>query len=117
MDKKDALKEINYHLTRSLMYAHKPLTGRVELPLSKVFYEKINDFNINGRFKSCSWLEDYLQLEKNAVYPDGYSVQLHMFLFRVEKEKQIQGSSSRIYKTSAKLIIKYIRSGSMPELV
>ncbi len=117
MDKKTVIKELNYYLTRSLMYAHKPLTGRIELPLSKVFYEKINNFNITGRFKSCSWLEEYLKLEKRAVYPDGYSVQLDMFLFRVEKEKQIQGSSSRKYKTSPKLIIKYIRSGSMPERV
>jgi len=115
MDKNSAVKELNYYLSRSLMYAHKPLTGRIELPLSKAFYEKINDLNINGRFKSCSWLEDYLQLEKNAVYPDGYSVQRDMFLFRVEKEKQIQSCSSRKYKTSPKLIIKYIRSGSMPE--
>jgi len=69
MDKKAAIKELNYYLTRSLMYAHKPVTGRIELPLSEVLYEKIKDFN------------------------------------------------SRNYRTSPRLIIKYIRSGSMPELV
>ena len=116
MDKKTALNELNYYLTRSLMYAHKPLTGRIELSLSKAFYEKIEDFNINGRFKSCVWLEDYLQLEKSAVYSDGYTVNLEIFLFRVEKEKHLQGSN-RKYKTSPKLIIKYLRSGSMPELI
>ncbi len=117
MDKKAAIKELNYYLTRSLMYAHKPVTGRIELPLSEVLYEKIKDFNINGRFKSCDWLEDYLRLEKRAVYSDGYTVQLEMFLFRVEKVKEIKGFSSRNYRTSPRLIIKYIRPGSMPELV
>ncbi len=71
MDKKSIVKELNNYLTRSLMYAYKPTTGRIELPLSKSFYEKIKDFNINGRFKSCDWLEDYLRLEKRAVYSDG----------------------------------------------
>ena len=117
MDKKTAKKELNYYLTRSLMYAHKPTTGRIELPLSKAFYEKIKDFNINGRFKSCDLLEDYLRLEKRAVYSDGYTVQLEMFLFRVEKAKEIKGLSSRKYQTSPRLIVKYFRSGSMPELV
>jgi len=117
MDKKAAKNELNYYLTRSLMYVHKPTTGRIELPLSKAFYEKIKDFNINGRFKSCDLLEDYLRLEKRAVYSDGYTVQLEMFLFRVENVKEIQGVSSQKYKTAPRLIIKYIRSGSMPELV
>jgi hypothetical protein len=117
MDKKAAIKELNYYLTHSLMYAHKPVTCRIELPLSEVLYEKIKDFNISGRFKSCDWLEDYLRLEKRAVYSDGYTVQLEMFLFRVEKAKEIKGLSSRKYQTSPRLIVKYIRSGSMPELV
>ncbi len=39
MDKKAAIKELNFYLTRSLMYAHKPVTGRIELPLSEARLE------------------------------------------------------------------------------
>jgi len=96
------------------MYAHKPVNGRIELPLSEVLYEKIKDFNINGRFKSCDWLEDYLRLEKKAVYSDGPT---RKFFISSRKSKRNQrlfkSQESNLAKINNKIyqVWKYARAG------
>ena len=117
MEKKQVSAQMNFEMAKSLEYSYRKTCNRIELPISEAFFDRCHErYSIGcGRFKPNIQLENYLKLIKNSTYCDGYSVEIELLLFRVQKSKVVN-INGQDYKSCPKLIAKYIRHGEKPTI-
>ena len=122
MEKKACSAQINYEMVNSMAYCSRKLANRIELHISQKFYERLQKkpYFLGGRFRQNIKLENHLKLIKINCYEDGYKVELKLLVFRVQNPKAFKGtpkdSNGEAFKSCPKLILKYIRTGHMPEI-